>query len=90
MRYNVSLHVLFPNLVMFSCFSSQVIDGNGDTIDSEEVTHFIDEPIRTRFVRFEIDSFAGMHPCMSVQVYACAPGNINSGYKQIFQVHQVV
>jgi hypothetical protein len=52
----------------------QVLDGNADTI---EVTHFIDEPVLTRFIRFEVHTFVGAHSCMSVQVFGCAPGKDN-------------
>ncbi|CAB4044944.1 Hypothetical predicted protein, partial [Paramuricea clavata] len=50
-----------------------VLDGNADTIKGREVTHFIDEPVLTRFIRFEVETFVGAHSCMSVQVFGCAP-----------------
>ncbi|XP_028400962.1 protein sidekick-1-like [Dendronephthya gigantea] len=50
-----------------------IIDGNADTIQGKMVTYFIDEPVLTRFIRFRVLSFAGLHQCMGVQIFGCAP-----------------
>ncbi len=49
-----------------------MVDGNNG--EGGEVQHFLDQPVLTRFVRFEVNTFVGLHPCMGVEVYGCAPG----------------
>lgn len=54
-------------------FLSQEIPGNtGEGI----VKHYLDEPVLVRYVRFKILSFSGVHPCMRVEVFGCAPGKV--------------
>ena len=72
----------FGRYPLFKCsflffIKFQVIDGNADTIPGREVTHFIDEPVVAIFIRFQVHTFVGLHPCMSVQVFGCAPGKNN-------------
>lgn len=49
-----------------------MIDGNDGK--GGEAQRFFDEPVSTRFIRFEVHTFVGLHPCMGVEVYGCAPG----------------
>ena len=36
--------------------------------------HYLDEPVLTRYIRFEVVSFSGPHQCMRVEIYGCSPG----------------
>jgi hypothetical protein len=59
-------------ICLYSCHLFQVLNGNNG--DGGEVQHFLDEPVLTRYMRFEVHTFVGLHPCMGIEVYGCAPG----------------
>ncbi|CAB3996428.1 receptor-type tyrosine- phosphatase S-like [Paramuricea clavata] len=58
-------------ICLYSCHLFQVLNGNNG--DGGEVQHFLDEPVLTRYIRFEVHTFVGLHPCMGIEVYGCAP-----------------
>ncbi|XP_028401484.1 phosphatidylinositol phosphatase PTPRQ-like [Dendronephthya gigantea] len=50
---------------------NMVIKGNNGK--GEEVKHFLDNSVVTRFIRFQVHTFVGLHPCIGVEIYGCAP-----------------
>ncbi|XP_028400896.1 protein sidekick-2-like [Dendronephthya gigantea] len=71
--YEVSHSLNNVNWQYVNVSGKTVVYGNNKTIEGRLVTYFIDEPIFARFVRFRVLAFVGLHPCMGVQIFGCAP-----------------
>ena len=55
---------------MYASFVQKIQGNTGGAI----VKHYLDEPVLTRYIRFEVVSFSGPHQCMRIEIYGCAPG----------------